>query len=53
MNIENWIVKYIGESKILGIDINFYIALIIIILIAIILNLICWALKPKKVNKNS
>ena len=53
MNIENWIVKYIREDKILGIDINFYIALIIIILIAIILNLICWTLKPKKANENS
>lgn len=44
---ELWL-KLFGTTKFKGIDMGFWVSLVIIILIAIIMNIVFWNIKPKK-----
>lgn len=52
----NWAklwMKIFGRTTFIGLDMGFWVSLVIVILIVILMNLIFWMLKPQKIkNKN-
>lgn len=50
----NWAklwMKVFGRTTFIGLDMGFWVSLVIVILIVILMNLIFWMLKPQKIKK--
>lgn len=51
MNWTNIWLKLFGKTSLFGLDMGFWVAMAVVLFIVVLMNVVFWGMKPKRVNK--